>query len=105
MGIPRIVGNHFEEARLVDFLSSIFRLVDTGDRRDPTKTDLMTSRQDGFGDYIVIYETSETTICYADGVCYRRKRPISIEIPARCPSWGDVIDDAKRKQRGRRRKR
>ena len=42
MGIPRIVGNHFEEARLVDFLSSIFRLVDTGDRRDPTKTDLMT---------------------------------------------------------------
>ena len=59
MGLPRIVGNHFEEARLVDFLSSIFRLVDTGDRRDPTKIDLMTYRQDGFGDNIVIAKTAE----------------------------------------------
>ena len=61
MGIRHNVGNQFEEARLVEFLSSIFRLVDTGDRRDPTKIDLMTYRQDGFGDDIVIAETAGRT--------------------------------------------
>ena len=62
MGLRRNVENQFEEARLVDFLSSIFRLVDTDDRRETTKIDLMTYRQDGFGDDIVIAETAETTI-------------------------------------------
>ena len=61
MGTYRNVENQFVEARLVDFLSSIFRLVDTDDRRETTKIDLMTYRQDGFGDDIVIAETAGRT--------------------------------------------
>ena len=61
MGLRRNIEDQFEEARLVDFLSSIFRLVDTGDRRETTKIDLMTYRQDGFGDDIVIAETAGRT--------------------------------------------
>ena len=55
------VENQIVEARLVDLLSSIFRLVDTDDRRETTKIDLMTYHQDGFGDDIVIAETAGTT--------------------------------------------
>ena len=72
MGIYRNVENQFVEARLVDFLSSIFRLVDTDDRR-------------------------ETTICSGDGFKIRRNRPIPIKFSARRPSSGNVIDDAERK--------
>ena len=61
MGLQRNVENPFRRSLLVDFLSSIFRLVDTDDRRETTKIDLMTYRQDGFGDDIVIAETAETT--------------------------------------------
>ena len=62
MGLRHNVENHFEEARLVEKNSSIYRFGGVDERRKSTIIYQITRRRAGTGDDIVIDETSETTI-------------------------------------------